>query len=56
MADGGDSDRLVVVRKLVDDPVRTDSQRVQAAKPSTQRITRVRLALEQYQGFLGGVD
>ena len=28
VADGGDSNCLVVVRKLVDDPVRADSQRV----------------------------
>ncbi len=56
MADSGDSDRLVVVRKLIDDPVRADSQRVQAAKPATQRIAGVRLALEQREGFLGGVD
>lgn len=56
VADGGDWDRLAVVRKLVDDPIRTDSQRVQAAKPSTQRITSLRLTLEQGQRFLGCVD
>ncbi len=56
VADGGDSDRPVVVRELVDDSVRADSQRVQAAKPATQRIAGVWLALKQRQGFLGGVD
>lgn len=56
MTDRDDADRLSLVGHLVEDSVRTDSQRVEAAKFSAKRLTGERLALEQAQRVLDRVD
>ena len=56
MPDCGDTNRLPTVSELVEDAVRTDPQRIQAAKPPTKHMPRLRLALQQPQGILYRVN
>jgi len=56
VADGGDANRPPAVSELVEDAVRTDSQRVQAAEPPAERVPCLRVALQQPQGVLDRVD
>ncbi len=56
MADRGDTDGVLVVCQLIDDAVGPHAQRAQAAEPSAQRVPCVRLALEQSERVLDGVD
>jgi hypothetical protein len=56
MADGGDANRPAPIGQLIEDPVRADSQRVQAAEPPPERVPCLRVALQQPQGVLDRVD
>lgn len=56
VADGGDSHRLPAIGQLVKDSIGADPQRAQAAEPPPERMTRLRLALQQTQGVLDSVD
>lgn len=46
-----DANGLTVVHELVDDPVGTNAQRVQPSQPSSKRIPRRGLTLEEPEGF-----
>lgn len=56
MPDGGNANRLPVVGQLVEDSVGANPQRVQAAKLAAERVTGLRLALQQAQRILDSVD
>ncbi len=56
MADRGDTDGVLIVCQLIDDAVGAHAQRAQTAEPAAQRVPRVRLALEQSERVLDGVD
>ena len=56
MTDRGDPDRLSFVGHLVEDPVDADPQRIKAAKPSSERVARKRIALQQAERVLDRVD
>jgi hypothetical protein len=56
MADGGDANGPVLVAELVDDPIGADAQREQAAHPALKRVSGMRVATEQGERFLNGVD
>ncbi len=56
MAYRGDADGVLIVRQLIDDAVGANAQRAQAAEPATQPVPCLRLALEQSERVLDGVD
>jgi hypothetical protein len=56
MADRGDPDGLLIVCELINDAVGAHAQRAQAREPAAQRVPGVRLALEESERILDGVD
>lgn len=56
MANCGDANRLPASGELVEDPVGANPQRVQPAELPPQSVTCFRLALEQAERVLDGVD
>ena len=52
MMDCGDANRLSAIGQLIENPVRADPERVQAAELSPQGIASERIALEQVEGIL----
>ncbi len=56
MADGGDTDRLVVVGELVDDAIGADPERSQAAQSASEEVSSVGVTFEKPEGVLDGVD
>lgn len=51
MADGNDSNGLLLVRQLVDDAVGADSQGAQSSQASSKRMPGFRLLLQKSEGF-----
>ena len=56
MADRGDTNCLPAVSELIEDAVRADPKRIQAAKPPTKHMPGIRFALQQSQSVLYRVD
>jgi hypothetical protein len=56
MTNGGNADRFSTVGQLIDDPIRADSQGVQTAEFSAQRIAGEGVAFEQSQCILNRID
>lgn len=56
VADGGYPDCLALVCKLVDDAIGPHAQRAQAVQTAAQLVSTVRVALEESQRVLDGVD
>jgi len=46
VADRGDTNRLPAVSELIEDAVRANPKRIQAAKPPTKQMPRIRFALQ----------
>ena len=56
MADGGHPNGLLTLSQLIEDPIRTDPQRAQAAEFAVKRLSGARLTLEEAEGVLDCVD
>ncbi len=56
MPDGCYAQGLLGVGELADDVVAADPQGAQSAEPSAELVSCVRLAFEQSEGVLDGVD
>lgn len=55
MADGSNADGLSAIGQLIEDSIGADSQRIQAAEFSPQRIAGERVTLEQAERILDRV-
>lgn len=56
MTNGGDTDGLLAIGQLVEDPIGADTQRVQTAQFASERVTGLRFALQQPQRVLDRIN